>query len=246
MSPPRPPRVPDAEELPGEEELDPGFEPASGLDFFADAERLRPLTHPLRMSVYLEACAGAVSAKELAERFEQPLPRMSYHVRTLADGGLLKPVRRTRRRGAIETHYRAVARIEIDDATFYAADETFRVAFMTEAIARIALDQQRTLERDGVPREGLAIARAHLTLDEQGRREVGEALLGLYDRLQEIQDASDARVGTAGADGDGAVARAGVEPTNVVLSSYPGDRRAGANGPLLYWPGIDREMIPEQ
>ena len=40
---------------------------------------------------------------------------MSYHVRLLAEAGLLSVVRKTPRRGAIETHYRAVATLEVDD-----------------------------------------------------------------------------------------------------------------------------------
>ena len=77
--------------------------------------RSRRCIHPLRMRAYVEAVKGPVSAKELADRLGVPLQRMSYHVRLLAEAGLLEVVRKTPRRGAIETHYRAIATLEVDD-----------------------------------------------------------------------------------------------------------------------------------
>src|SRR5688572_5119034 len=89
--------------------------PGSGFDLLRDPEVMRVLAHPTRMRIFAASVAEPLSAKELAERFEQPVGRLSYHVRALADAGLLKAVRRTRRRGAVETHYRAVATPDLGD-----------------------------------------------------------------------------------------------------------------------------------
>src|SRR5687767_10789772 len=82
---------------------------------FMDEDAMRALAHPIRIAIFMESVHRPLSAKEAAEMLEQPLPKVSYHVRALADAGLLKPVRRTRRRGAIETHYRAAAKLEVSD-----------------------------------------------------------------------------------------------------------------------------------
>ncbi len=67
----------------------------------------RALAHPLRVRILEAAGAGAeVSPVELAERLGEPLGVVSYHVRTLADAGLLELAGTSFRRGAVKHHYR--------------------------------------------------------------------------------------------------------------------------------------------
>lgn len=88
-------------------------------------ELFSTLSHPLRPRI-LRAAAETTSPKELAVALQQPIGVVSYHVRTLADAGLLELVRTEPRRGALEHYYRVPrgARTKLRKA----ADELRQVA----------------------------------------------------------------------------------------------------------------------
>jgi len=68
------------------------------------------LAHPLRRRILRAMIAdrGEASPRELASNLEQPLSRLSYHVRVLAHCGALEPTRTRRIRGSTQHFYRAV------------------------------------------------------------------------------------------------------------------------------------------
>lgn len=68
------------------------------------------LAHPLRRQILREALANEseVSPRELASNLEQPLSRLSYHVRVLAGCGALELVRTKQIRGSTQHFYRSV------------------------------------------------------------------------------------------------------------------------------------------
>jgi DNA-binding transcriptional ArsR family regulator len=62
--------------------------------------------HPLRLRIFLSLLdGGEASPSELARTVDARLPNVSYHVRTLADLGLIECVREEPRRGATEHYY---------------------------------------------------------------------------------------------------------------------------------------------
>jgi DNA-binding transcriptional ArsR family regulator len=73
-----------------------------------DAKLAKALAHPLRAQILEQLERHTASPSELADELAAPLGNVSYHVRILADAGLIELVRTTRRRGATEHHYRAV------------------------------------------------------------------------------------------------------------------------------------------
>jgi len=76
----------------------------------SDADVLKALNHPVRRQVMGIFDTEVASPKELAARLGLSIPSISYHVGILRDLGLIKVVRETPRRGAVEHHYKAVAR----------------------------------------------------------------------------------------------------------------------------------------
>lgn len=76
----------------------------------SDRDVLKALNHPVRRQVMSMLDDGVASPKELAGRVGLSIPSVSYHVGILRDLGLIKVVRETPRRGAVERHYKAVAR----------------------------------------------------------------------------------------------------------------------------------------
>jgi DNA-binding transcriptional ArsR family regulator len=69
---------------------------------------VRALAHPLRLRM-LEALLARPgqegSAVRLAEEFERPIGTIAYHMRQLADKGLIHEVRATPVRGTLEHFY---------------------------------------------------------------------------------------------------------------------------------------------
>src|SRR5687768_10485785 len=125
-------------------------ERAPGFQFFeANPHLLRPLFEPMRMRIYIASLHGPVSTKELAELFEQPIQRVSYHVRTLVEAGLLRVVRQTRRRGAVETHYEGIADLDVDDETLRRLPVEAQQGWFTSAVKGMADDTVRAIEEGG-------------------------------------------------------------------------------------------------
>jgi DNA-binding transcriptional ArsR family regulator len=206
-------------------------EPPPGLEVWQDLDTLRALMHPLRMRAYVEAVKGPVSAKELAERLEVPLQRMSYHVRLLAESGLLHVVRKTPRRGAVETHYRAVATLDVDDEALTASPEL--LTLWTQLLLRlIAEDADHAVEQGAGADEDFILARAHFAVDAAGRERVEQEVLDFYDRLARLEEE------LRRPDGEH------TDGLNVALVVHRGAREAGRNGPLISQMGTTRLTIP--
>jgi DNA-binding transcriptional ArsR family regulator len=72
------------------------------------ASVLRSLAHPTRVRALFEYRSGELSPTQLADRLGDPavpLPTLAYHVRHLADAGLIRLTGATPSRGAMEHHY---------------------------------------------------------------------------------------------------------------------------------------------
>jgi DNA-binding transcriptional ArsR family regulator len=67
------------------------------------------LAHPMRTTILAQA-REPVSASELARRIGQPRQRVNYHVRQLAQAGLLQLAGQQRKRNMVEQQYVASAR----------------------------------------------------------------------------------------------------------------------------------------
>lgn len=210
-------------------------EPVSGFDFFsADPQLIRHLSHPLRILVYREAVRAPVSAKELSELSDEPLARISYHVRSLADVGLLRPVRRTRRRGAIETHYRAVAMLDFDDAAVQSLPEDVRRTLYEIPIREMTADLLRAVEQGAMAEPETLVSRAHFLATADGRRRLQDEVLATYERLRRLQQELAAEA--AASDGEDTY------EVNVLLVEYVGERSHDRNAPwVISW---DREGEP--
>ena len=70
----------------------------------------KALSHPLRAQILGILEERRASPRELSEELGAPLGNVSYHVRALLHLKLIKLVKKTPRRGAIEHHYRALTR----------------------------------------------------------------------------------------------------------------------------------------
>jgi len=72
-----------------------------------DAKRLGALGHPIRVQILATAESEAVSPSDLAVALGEPLGIVAYHFRVLHTVGLIELVSTERRRGSIQSFYRA-------------------------------------------------------------------------------------------------------------------------------------------
>lgn len=79
------------------------------IDVLTSPAAAGALLAPLRARIVEEA-DEPVSAADLARRLGQPRQKISYHVRQLADAGLLEPAGEARKGNLLEKRYRATAR----------------------------------------------------------------------------------------------------------------------------------------
>src|ERR671929_1783513 len=78
-----------------------------------DPRLVKALAHPLRVQILSTLEDRIASPSDLATELNAPLGNVSYHVRTLADLGLVKLVKRRTRRGAVEHYYQARGRAQV-------------------------------------------------------------------------------------------------------------------------------------
>lgn len=218
----------------GLDELHEGYEPVHGFEHFHRVDDVaQAMLHPLRRRAYIEAVREPVSAKELSARLGVPLQRMSYHVRLLADADLLKVVRRTQRRGAMETHYRAVATLEFSDEAMNAASDETRAWFALAELRSLTEDLEHAVAEEDVGTDhDYLMSRAHFVVDDAGREKLHGVLKDFYRRLAALEE--ELRV-EPGPD---------AHELNVILGLYRGERRAGRNGPAVTGLPDDMDTIP--
>jgi len=72
-----------------------------------DAKRLAALSHPIRVYILEASEFEAVSPSEVAVAIREPLGVVAYHFRVLDTVGLIELSATAKRRGSIQSFYRA-------------------------------------------------------------------------------------------------------------------------------------------
>lgn len=159
-----------------------------------DPRVVKALAHPLRVRILSLLDENVMSPSEIAGRIDEPIGNVSYHTRQLLDLGLIKLVRETRRRGAIEHHYSAEARPLITDSAWREVPEIVRQAMVGAALAESAKAVNEAAITGGFSRDGAHISRIPTPIDERGWRELSKELEQTMKRVQRIAQASQERV----------------------------------------------------
>ena len=160
-----------------------------------DHRVVKALAHPLRVSILQILDKRTASPSELAEELGAPLGNVSYHVRQLASFGLIKLVKRTPRRGAIEHHYKAQPRRDVTDAAWARVPEIVKQATVSAALADVGERVAAAASAGGFSRADAHLSRTELSLDEEGWTALAQELLALLKRVDEIEAESRERQG---------------------------------------------------
>jgi DNA-binding transcriptional ArsR family regulator len=168
----------------------------------SDPRIIKALTHPLRIQILAALDERTASPSELADELKAPLGNVSYHVRQLAALGLIKLVKRTPRRGAIEHHYKAVGRPQISDDAWAGTPPTVKNAVMGAAIGDLGSAVTAAAAAGGFSRADAQLNRTQVTVDDRGWKDIDKELKATATRVQKIVDDSAKRLAKAGQDGE--------------------------------------------
>jgi DNA-binding transcriptional ArsR family regulator len=184
------------------------------LSNVTDAALVKALAHPLRVRILSVLEHRDASPTELATELDQPLTNMSYHVRKLERLGLIKLVRETPRRGAIEHHYRLDARPSISDEGWSRAPSIVKEALTGAVISQIGEEVAAAAGQGGFDRDDIHLSRLPVAVDERGFRALAVEAERFVETVRRIEEASRSRLAKAGADDE--------LPGHVVLMLFEG------------------------
>src|SRR3954454_23526916 len=159
-----------------------------------DPRLVKALAHPLRVQILTVLEERTASPSDLAEELGAPLGNVSYHVRTLSDLGLLKLVRRRSRRGAVEHYYRARERATVSDRAWSQVPSVVRRSMVGVALEQAVDQAVAAAGEGGFDAEDTSVTRHSIALDDEGVRELCEALARLHDELAAIAGRAGERI----------------------------------------------------
>jgi len=159
-----------------------------------DPRIAKAYAHPLRMHILGMLDDRVASPSEIASEIGAPLTHVSYHVRQLAGLGLIKLVRTTPRRGAVEHHYTAKIRPKVTDETWGQIPEIVKknlVAGWTQQLGSHVAD---AVANGGFDRRDSHQSRSAFDVDEKGWKALAKELERTLDRIEKIEAETKERV----------------------------------------------------
>lgn len=162
-----------------------------------DSRVVKAMAHPLRVQILAILDERVASPNEISREVDAPLQNVSYHVRQLANAGLIELVSQTPRRGAVEHHYKAVARRHIPDGAWENMPRVVKQATVGAALGDIAGQVQTAAVAGGFDADDAHLNRTTLVLDDRGWKALADELNKVLDRVERIQDQSKKRLDKA-------------------------------------------------
>jgi DNA-binding transcriptional ArsR family regulator len=160
----------------------------------SDPRIVRALAHPMRLEILSIVEKRTASPKEIAQEIGAPLTHVSYHVRQLAQLGLIKLERTTPRRGAVEHHYSMEGDPTISPKAWRDAPEIAKQALVGATLGKVSAQVNAAAAEGGFSRGDIQLQRLSLELDDEGWREASTAIENLVLELERIHnDATERR-----------------------------------------------------
>ena len=190
----------------------------------SDPRVIKALTHPLRVQILRALEERTASPSELADEIGAPLGNVSYHVRQLHGLGLIKLVKKTPRRGAIEHHYKALAQAPISDEAWAGQPGVVKESVVGTSLGELGKAVNAAVAGGGFKRPEAQLVREDFALDEKGFADAAKELARTVERLGKIRDDAARRLEKSGGEGG----RASI--ALMLFEAAEGDVDATSNG----------------
>jgi DNA-binding transcriptional ArsR family regulator len=155
----------------------------------------KAMSLPLRHRVLVILREREASPKEISEDLDEALGKVAYHVRKLANAGLIELVDTDRRRGGTQHFYKAVVDTFIDTEAAEALSLTEREVGSRETIRSILADVDAAIqEKTFDSHVARTLLRQLLILDEQGMKRTAELSVQFLEDLRQVEVESTERL----------------------------------------------------
>ena len=155
---------------------------------------VQAVAHPLRARMLSILQDRDASPKELAAEFGIPLANVAYHIQVLRKLKLIKLVKKTPRRGAVEHHYRADFGAHIDDEAWSSTPDVIKRSMVGGVLGEIGHDANDAASIGGFDRADAVLTRTKYDLDQQAWEELSGMLNHVLERADELQKESAKRL----------------------------------------------------
>lgn len=157
------------------------------IETIDDPRYVKAMSHPIRVRILGILERQAASPVEIARVVDVSLGTVAYHMRTLADLGLVELDRETRRRGAIEHHYRAAPRPRATASGWSGASPIGKQAAIGAGLQLVDELACRSAAAGGFDHDDAALERRTLVLDAPGLTRARAALASYLEELEAIE-----------------------------------------------------------
>lgn len=158
----------------------------------------KALAHPLRFQALMILNERVASPNELSKELGEGLSQVSYHVKVLLESNCIELVKTEPRRGAVEHYYRATSRAFLDDSEWAKLPASIKPGFSASLLQTIMDDAVTSLKAGTFDaRDEHHLSWTPVKVDEQGWRDLTEALAETLDRVLDIQAESARRTAKA-------------------------------------------------
>jgi DNA-binding transcriptional ArsR family regulator len=163
---------------------------------------VRALAHPLRAKMLYALQDREASPKELAAHFGVPLANVAYHIQVLRKLRLIRLVRKTRRRGAVEHHYVVDHVADLHSEAWGQTPELIKERAVAEWLGDVGTHVTEAAATGGFNRPNAILTRSRLVFDEEGWNFVASKLEEVFDLADEAAKASAERLKRANHEGE--------------------------------------------
>ena len=155
---------------------------------------IRALAHPLRVRMMSILHEREASPKELAAEFGIPLANIAYHIQVLRKLKLIKLVKKTPRRGAVEHHYRAERMAMIDNDSWESTPTLIKQSLVGATLDSISQDVKEAAQSGGFEQADIHMTSSRWLFDQTAWDELDKMLREVVTRGEELAKESEKRL----------------------------------------------------
>jgi DNA-binding transcriptional ArsR family regulator len=159
-----------------------------------DPRVAKAYAHPLRIHILGLLDDRVASPSEIANELNAPLTHVSYHVRQLAGLGLIKLVRTTPRRGAVEHHYTSHIKPQIRDDAWGELPDVVKQNLVSGWVQQLGAHVSDAATSGGFDRDNAHMSRSAIDVDERAWVAIAKELVKTVERVDRIVADSKTRV----------------------------------------------------
>jgi DNA-binding transcriptional ArsR family regulator len=155
---------------------------------------VQALAHPVRAKMLYVLQEQEASPKELSVLFGLPLSNVAYHIQVLRRLKLIRLVRKTPRRGAVEHHYKADWAAHIDDSAWGGTPGLIKERMVAALLEDVGAYTTSAAATGGFNRDNACLMRSRLVLDEEAWDVLSAKLQEVLALVEQLQKQSAKRL----------------------------------------------------